>query len=98
MIVNSAKTKIMVFGTHVDIPVFYFNEPKVPIQERICQKCDLSQVEDEIHFLIICPHYDTYRSMLFSSIEIYNHDIISPTAQQTFINILQNDNPHNYSV
>ena len=29
--------------------------PKIPLQEKICTLCHLNSVEDELHFLNICP-------------------------------------------
>ena len=26
-------------------------------EKRICQKCNLNEVEDEVHFFFICPKY-----------------------------------------
>ena len=30
---------------------------KVPIENRVCKLCSLSSIEDEYHFLLICPYY-----------------------------------------
>ena len=39
--------------------------PKIPLQERTCTLCDMNFVEDESHFLIICPTYKHLRDKLF---------------------------------
>ena len=40
----------------------YVNTPQV---ERICRNCEAGLVEDELHFLVICPKYSTQREILF---------------------------------
>jgi hypothetical protein len=32
---------------------------KVPVQQRYCKLCDLGAVEDEDHFLLVCPAYQS---------------------------------------
>ena len=34
--------------------------------ERLCRKCNTRMVEDEYHFLLICPHYNDIRMKYFS--------------------------------
>ena len=31
--------------------------------ERICKMCSNSEIEDEFHFLLVCPFYDNFRKM-----------------------------------
>ena len=33
----------------------------IPRELRICKSCDLGCVEDEYHFVIICPAYENLR-------------------------------------
>ena len=40
----------------------------IPRQERICRKCVLNEVEDEVHFLFNCPFYHPKRELLHSKI------------------------------
>ena len=37
--------------------VLYYTIPKTPFTERLCTQCSLNAVEDEGHFLMICPEY-----------------------------------------
>lgn len=37
-----------------------------PLGERICELCDTDSVEDEKHFICLCPHYDEERRILYS--------------------------------
>lgn len=38
--------------------------PKLPVEERLCTKCDLNEVEDELHFLLICSSNQSLRIKL----------------------------------
>ena len=39
--------------------------PKVPVENRICEKCTSSEVEDEIHYIITCSSNKSLRDQLF---------------------------------
>jgi hypothetical protein len=34
---------------------------KTPRNERFCKKCNTSEIEDEMHFLLLCNHFETDR-------------------------------------
>ena len=36
-----------------------------PRKHRICKSCTMNKVEDEYHFLLVCPHYRELRSKYF---------------------------------
>jgi len=36
----------------------------IPRNERICKFCTLNEIEDEYHFVLICPLYDNFRNTL----------------------------------
>jgi len=36
-------------------PWVWFKPVKVPVQQRYCKLCNLGAVEDEDHFLLVCP-------------------------------------------
>ena len=38
------------------------------LPERICNQCQLNDIENEIHFLIKCPKYETLRQVLYQKI------------------------------
>jgi len=35
----------------------------IPISEGLCKMCNLGKTEDEIHFMLECPKYDTIKSI-----------------------------------
>ena len=44
---------------------------KIPESERLCQKCSLNLVDNNEHFILICPFYDNERQALLSKIDSY---------------------------
>jgi hypothetical protein len=52
--------------------------PKIEPQDRLCKLCNLNAVEDEFHFMMICPFYSDLRSKLLTDInEISDVDNLS---------------------
>ncbi len=45
-----------------------FARPKVALEERICHCCNTNSVEDEVHFLVVCPLYSDLRYDLWLKI------------------------------
>ena len=41
------------------------SKPKIPLESRICKQCNLNEIEDEYHFLMICPKYTLLRQEFF---------------------------------
>ena len=66
--------------------------PRIERNERKCFICN-NDVEDEIHFLIKCPLYDTERVILFQACRdnSMNFDSLE-TNEQKFVFILSNEN------
>ena len=38
------------------------------VEERLCKMCDLSETEDEIHFVFICSLYDNFRATPYQTV------------------------------
>ena len=49
-------TKLRISSHHLQIEKGRYQG--VPPDQRLCQKCDSGEVENEIHFLFKCSHYD----------------------------------------
>ena len=47
---------------------------KIPRAERLCNICDLNLLEDEIHFVFVCPRYVVPRKLLFDKVESIETD------------------------
>ena len=46
------------------------------VKDRICNICDLHEVEDEIHFMCNCPAYDCFRRRCLNEMNIMLLDSI----------------------
>ena len=42
---------------------------KTPLDNRVCKQCALNVIEDEYHFLCVCPSYETLRPRLYAPIK-----------------------------
>ena len=55
------------------VPIFDKNlkkNRKRTANERICKLCRLNVIENEYHFLCVCPVYNSRRTILFEEIEL----------------------------
>ena len=42
--------------------------PKTPEDLRLCYVCQTNEIENELHFLFSCTHYDNLRLKLFNEL------------------------------
>ena len=70
-----------------------FNQTKLP--DRICNICNTGNIEDEFHFLCICPYYETERNDLYNYIHHKHGDFVRFNDQEKFIFLMKY---HNYKV
>ncbi len=47
----------------------------IPEDERLCELCELNEVESESHFLLYCPLHDELRTPLFTEMSVKNPEI-----------------------
>ena len=40
------------------------------LDQRLCEYCELGEVEDELHFLLYCPFYHDLRKTLFDRVHV----------------------------
>ena len=45
-----------------------YNNPITPINQRICTRCELNEIDDEIHLLLHCNAMNNERKILFNSV------------------------------
>jgi len=38
----------------------------IPYKERVCRLCNWGEVDDQAHFIAICPHFNDVRFKLFN--------------------------------
>ena len=67
-----------------------FNQTK--LEDRICKICDHNFIEDEFHFLCICPAYDQERQNLFTFIKIKYPEFENLNVEDKFIFLLSTCN------
>ena len=64
------------------------------LNERICQLCDLNCLEDEFHFLCICPVYSDLRKDLYLNYSQLLKNFDRVTEGDIFISVLKNPTKH----
>ena len=57
-------------GFHVKNDIENGNVGHLQVKKRTCQMCNSQEMENEFHFLLVCPAYNDYRANLFNSISI----------------------------
>ena len=45
-----------------------YNNPITPVNQRICTRCELNEIDDEIHLLLHCSAINNERKILFDSV------------------------------
>ena len=61
--------------------------PKIPLEQRLYQRCASNCIDDEIHFLISCPFFATQKTSLLaeSKLHIAEFDSLSNDEKFTYI-------------
>ena len=59
-------------------------------EERLCTLCTLGSTEDEIHFLLDCPCYDSIRKDLLTMVLIKNENFLSLSKLTQFKYLMEN--------
>ena len=74
----------------LQIEIGRYTIPKTPINDRTCKNCNLSSVEDELHFLLNCSKYSHLRGELVS--RCFNKNITNTlNIDSRFIWLLSNE-------
>ena len=68
-----------------------YTRPKTPVNDRVCQFCDMDVVEDETHFLIDCNFYSDLRYDLFRKTMILNINFNTFNSIEK-LKVIMNDN------
>ena len=71
---RSSIAKLRLGVLPIEIEIGRYNS--IPREERICKVCQTGEIEDEKHFLLLCPHYDKNRRVLLDSatLQVQNFD------------------------
>jgi hypothetical protein len=66
---RTATTNLRISTHKLRIETGRYNKPsKLPIEQRVCLKCNSGSIEDEKHFLLHCSKFEVLRNGLFKSI------------------------------
>ena len=49
------------------------HSPPLAIKDRVCPLCHTGEVEDEVHFLLVCPLYDSLREQFLPEVSSQSH-------------------------
>ena len=60
---------------------------KLPLEQRICQRCTSNSFDDEIHFLITCSYFATQQTSLLAESKLLNSEFDSLSNDNKFIYI-----------
>ena len=80
-------TKIRLSSHSLRIETGRWQKPQpIPREERFCELCLLRQIEDEYHFIMVCPLYETQRRKHLPE------KFIKYRTEYNFINLLKSEN------
>ena len=66
---RSTLTRLRISAHDLRIETGRYNKPlKIPASERLCQHCELKEIEDEFHFIMNCQKYHELRNHLFQKL------------------------------
>ena len=60
----------------------------IPREQRLCSKCNMTEIETEYHFLLVCPYYREIRTNIYPNITVTGQVLINSraySAQRTAI-------------
>ena len=63
--IRSVISKLRLSSHNLHIEKGRHQKPKLPLEQRLCVYCNLSEVEDEQHFILRCTLYDDIRQTFF---------------------------------
>ena len=66
--------------------------PKTPLANRVCRRCQATQVDDEIHFLMQCNMFELDRKTLLSEAKKYITNCNTQCETEQFKSIMGSEN------
>ena len=69
---------------HIKSDIENGNVRHLQVEERTSQMCNSPEIENEFHFLLVCPPYNDYRANLFNSIRV-SHEFNTVTMEEKYI-------------
>ena len=65
-------TRFRISNHKLKIELGRYTKPYTPLDQRICEKCDLNKIDDETHFFSDCSNFVKSRQDLFNKIKQCN--------------------------
>ena len=87
---NFCRFRISAHNLHIETG----RHTRVDVNERICKKCVLNEIEDEKHALMICPKYQNIRETVFNEIASTNSNFQNLDMEGKFVWLLSNEDNH----
>ena len=88
-----ALTRLRVSCHNLEIEVGCYHRPRVtPLHQRVCRICQV--LEDEMHFVCVCPRFSSLRVELFSSVTVYYPSFALLSITDQFIYLLKSKIPY----
>ena len=71
------------------IEIGRYSKPKIPVENHLCELCNMKCVEDEYHMLLVCPFYSNERALMFDEINQHTQlsNIPSPPTFKTILSL-----------
>ena len=99
LLINVSKkmyTKIARFRTsshNLRIETGRHENPIIPAENRICNKCNLNEVENEIHCLIACPNQAQFREDLYNIAKQFINNFELLNNSDKFVTLMTSREP-----
>ena len=75
-------------GVTIQNNILRLVKPVIPKSDRICKKCSANVTEDEEHFLLKCPEYESIRcSFLQNYLAVPFNTLLNSTDRRTLLSI-----------
>ena len=80
-----AQFRLGILPLHIETGRFV----NTPLENRICNLCNLNEIENEYHFIMVCPLYAEYRTVLFSKASVIIDNFVNSDDNTKFMLMLQ---------
>ena len=61
----------------------------LPVQQRLCELCEMHKIENEIHFLCECPINHDFRETLYDHAKLMTNDFVTMGVQEKIVYLMK---------
>ena len=90
--IHQSLCKLIISAHSLRIEKARYDQYRLDRSERLCQYCSLEKIENEQHFLLECPLYNTLRHDFIEKVESHCSNFSSLNNSSKFIWLLTNEN------